>query len=242
VTTLHPSEVGDSSLLGRQSLPIGDPEQIHLEGQSAGAHIVHQLLHHAARQAPSKAPFVTAFLQSNAIVANPVDPAFKNDQFRQLCVALGVDANLPDVLDVLRDTSKVSTTRLIEAIQSMGASGIFRGVTGSDGWVRSDEMEYQRSGGLAEGLRSAGVKCVIVGDVLHEVSCSFRKCTISLMKQDDFYQRAYPCRSIDDLLPNLERFYRPESARSILASYPRLVDGASIGEVDRLQGRVSVDL
>jgi len=62
------------------------------------------------------------------------------------------------------------------------------------------------------------------------------------MYQDDFHQRAYPCRSIDDLLPNLERFYRPESARSILASYPRLVDGASIGEVDRLQGRVSVDL
>jgi hypothetical protein len=52
----------------------------------------------------------------------------------------------------------------------MGISSTFRGVIGSDGWVREDEMEYQHSGGLAEGLRSAGVKCVILGDVRDEVS------------------------------------------------------------------------
>jgi hypothetical protein len=56
----------------------------------------------------------------------------------------------------------------------MGASGTFRGVVGSDGWVRSDEMEYRRSGGLAKGLRSVGVKCVIMGDLLDEVRYSFR--------------------------------------------------------------------
>jgi carboxylesterase type B len=167
---LHHSEVRRFEYLDSHDSSTGDPEQIHLEGQSAGAHVVHQLLHYAARQAPAKAPFITALLMSNAIVANPVDPATKNDQFRQLCAALAVDPDRPDVLDVLRDTSKVSTSQLIEAVQCMGASGTFRGVFGSDGWVRSDEMEYQYSGGLARGLRSVGVKCVIVGDLLDEVS------------------------------------------------------------------------
>jgi hypothetical protein len=85
------------------------------------------------------------------------------------------------VLDNLRDPSKVSTDQLIEAVQGMGASGTFRGVVGSDGWVRNDEMEYQNSGGLANGLRSAGVRCVIMGDVLDEVIHPFRQCTTSLI-------------------------------------------------------------
>jgi hypothetical protein len=40
-------------------------------------------------------------------------------------------------------------------------------------------------------------------------------------------------------VPNLERFYPPDSARSILASYPRLAETASLAEINRLQGRVS---
>jgi len=55
-----------------------------------------------------------------------------------------------------------------------GPSGTFRGVVGSDEWVKSDEMEYQRSGGLAKGLRSAGIKCVITGDLLDEVCSLFQ--------------------------------------------------------------------
>lgn len=57
--------------------------------------------------------------------------------------------------------------------------------------------------------------------------------------QDAFYQIAYPCRSIDDLVPNLERFYPPERVQAILASYPPLAANASVNDIDRLQGRVS---
>jgi hypothetical protein len=132
--------------------------------------VVHQLLHHAARLAPAQAPFVTALLQSNAIVVNPVDPASRDDQFKQLCAALDIDAGRPDVLEVLRDTSLLSTEQLLHAVQVMSTFGTFRGVAGSDGWVRSDEMEYQHSGRLAKDLDLAGVRCVILGDVRDEVS------------------------------------------------------------------------
>lgn len=113
---------------------------------------------------------------SNAIVADPVDPASKNVQFKQLCAALSIDPARPDVLDILRDSSVVSTDQLIQAVQDMGTSGTFRGVRGSDDWVRGDEMQYQHSGGLANGLRLAGVKCVVMGDLQDEVSLCLLVC------------------------------------------------------------------
>jgi len=47
----------------------GDPENIQLTGLSAGAHSVHQLLHHASQLPNGKrAPFHSAIMQSNAIL------------------------------------------------------------------------------------------------------------------------------------------------------------------------------
>jgi hypothetical protein len=51
----------------------------------------------------------------------------------------------------------------------MGSLSTFRGVSEVDGFVAHDQMNYQKSGRLATGLRQAGVKCVIVGDVKDEV-------------------------------------------------------------------------
>jgi hypothetical protein len=90
---------------------------------------------------------------------------------KELCSAFGIDYNAPDVLEQLRDTSKISTERLMEAVQSGGDAITYRGVAGIDGWVRKDMMDYQESGGLARDLKSAGVKCVITGDVRDEVRC-----------------------------------------------------------------------
>jgi hypothetical protein len=107
---------------------------------------------------------------SNAILTDPLPPSSRRDQFAAFCRALGADPSSPAILEELRDTTRYPTARLIEAVQAMEGLSTFRGVVGEDGWNRADEMEYQQSGGLAAGLKAAGVKCVIMGDVRDEVS------------------------------------------------------------------------
>ena len=108
-------------------------------------------------------------LQSNAVISDPVQPAERNCQVQDLCKSLGIDYNAPDLLEQLRDTSKVTTEQLMKAVQGDGDAATYRGVAGPDGWVRSDMMAYQQSGRLASDLKRAGVKCVITGDVRDEV-------------------------------------------------------------------------
>jgi len=51
---------------------IGDPDNVQIMGLSAGAHSVHQILHHASRLPKGlKAPFRSAVLMSNALVSVP---------------------------------------------------------------------------------------------------------------------------------------------------------------------------
>lgn len=48
---------------------LGDPTNIQLTGLSAGAHSVHQILHHVSRLPEGEtSPFQSAMLQSNAIL------------------------------------------------------------------------------------------------------------------------------------------------------------------------------
>ncbi|KAK4689641.1 hypothetical protein P7C73_g460, partial [Tremellales sp. Uapishka_1] len=204
----------------------GDPDQIHLSGLSGGAHLVHQLLHQAARLAPQPSPFVTALLQSNAILTNPLAPSTRDEQFQAFCEQLRIDHTLPDILEQLRDTTKFPTQAVISAVQSMGNLCTFRGVIGTDGWNRADEMEYQQSGRMAADLKSAGVRCVIMGDVRDE---------------DFFYSYVHPCQGPSDILPNLERYYPAEQSKRLLAAYPALAVDASPAECDRLQGRILAD-
>ncbi|WVQ68653.1 uncharacterized protein L199_006862 [Kwoniella botswanensis] len=204
----------------------GDPSQIHLSGLSGGGHVVHQLIHQAARLAPAKAPFVTAHLQSNAILASPVTPATRNIQFAALCKAIGIDPATPDVLGRLRDTNEFPTDKLIKAVQNMGELCTFRGVVGDDGWVRADQVEFQHNGGLAKGLREAGVRCIIAGDVRDE---------------DFFYKGVHLSKTKADLVPNIARYYPYEQSERFLASYGELSDDASVEEINTLLGRILAD-
>ncbi|WVW85202.1 hypothetical protein I302_107240 [Kwoniella bestiolae CBS 10118] len=204
----------------------GDPAQVHLSGLSGGGHVVHQLVHQAARLAPAKAPFVTAHLQSNAILASPVSPATRNVQFDALCEAIGLDPKAPDVLEKLRDTTEFPTANLIKAVQSMGELCTFRGVIGNDGWVREDQVEFQHSGGLAKGLAAAGVKCIIAGDVRDE---------------DFFYKGVHFSQTKAELVPNIARYYPYEQSERFLASYGEIPEGASVDEINTLLGRILAD-
>ena len=49
--------------------PSGDPNNIQIAGDSAGAHSVHSILHYVSHLPDGqKAPFQSAMLQSNAIL------------------------------------------------------------------------------------------------------------------------------------------------------------------------------
>ncbi|BEI84548.1 hypothetical protein CcaverHIS002_0411520 [Cutaneotrichosporon cavernicola] len=122
----------------------GDPTQIHLSGLSGGAHIVHQLLHRAARG--QDAAFVSATLQSNAILTDPLSRHAREDQFAQLASALGLDPNDPLVVERMRDREQIPTGRLIAAIEGMGTESTFRGV--ADDLHGRDQMAFQASGGI----------------------------------------------------------------------------------------------
>lgn len=190
----------------------GDPAQVHISGLSGGAHVVHQLLHHAART--GQAPFVTATLQSNAILTDPLTPAERREQFDELCGVLGISLEGADArtkaLSILKDRSLTPTSALIAAVEKMGAASTFRGVV-EDGWLDADQMGFQASGGLARGLAAAGVRAVILGDVRDEAH---------------FYAGAHVCRRPEDLLPNVARYYPMEIAQRLLASYPPMPESA----------------
>ncbi|WVQ72669.1 hypothetical protein IAR50_002228 [Cryptococcus sp. DSM 104548] len=204
----------------------GDPAQIHLSGLSGGAHVVHQLIHQAARLAPAPAPFITAHLQSNAILADPLTPAARRDQFSAFCQALGANPASPNILEELRDTTKYPTRMMMTAVQNMGELCTFRGVVGSDGWVRADQMEFQQSGGLARGLKQAGVKCIVAGDVRDE---------------DSFYRGVHPSKTYDELVPNIARYYPHEQSQRFLDSYPPIPRDSPPEQLDDRLGRVLAD-
>jgi carboxylesterase type B len=158
----------------------GDPNQVHLSGLSAGAHTVHQILHRTARlcpepvgtnaahcHSPPQALFITATMHSNALITTPPLRSSKRHQVEVLWHQLGLHTELSHALDALR---QVPSDDLFAAVSRMGPLSTFRGVCEVDGFVAHDLMEFQKSGQLALGLRKAGVKCVIVGDVKDEVS------------------------------------------------------------------------
>lgn len=160
----------------------------------------------------------------------------------ELCQRLGIDHTAPDVLEQLRDTSRVSTEALIAAVQGDGDATTYRGIQGTDGWLGADMMGYQRSGGLARGLREAGVKCIIAGDVRDEVSNLTVTTDLTEPVRADwqvsFYRTVHPCETKADLKIHLDRFYPEDTSRRLLAAYPPLPDSASPGECDELLGRV----
>ncbi|EKD05160.1 hypothetical protein A1Q2_00546 [Trichosporon asahii var. asahii CBS 8904] len=170
----------------------GDAAQVHLSGLSGGAHLCHQLLHHAAREGGkgNKAPFISCLLQSNAILGDPVPASERQVNFDSLCRKLGLNPRQPGILDALRDEALVPTLRLMRAVDSLGVLGTFRCVV-EPGWVEADTMAYQATR-MGDDLRAAGVVIVVVGEVLQE---------------EVFYATTHATPTPADIAPNLHRYF-----------------------------------
>ncbi|KAJ3545625.1 hypothetical protein NMY22_g2360 [Coprinellus aureogranulatus] len=183
----------------------GDPKNIQITGLSAGAHSVHQILHHAANLPECiPAPFTSAVLQSNAILMDPKSPKEFRPQFEALCRALGLDPDAEDVVQTLKDPAKVpwnAITKVIEE-EKLGPYGTFRGCLSSD-WIKVSPgpMERQRDGSFAAALKEHGVKFVVVGEVIDEWY---------------LYSIAHPISSTDDFVPNLERYFSPQFVAEVM--------------------------
>ncbi|GLB41542.1 putative carboxylesterase family protein [Lyophyllum shimeji] len=205
----------------------GNPDDIQVTGLSAGAHSVHQLLHHASRLPEGqKAPFHSAVLQSNAILTNPQTTEEYRAQFRALCLALDLDPGAPDILTTLRDPVKVpwsAITRVIET-EALGAYGTFRGCLTED-WLGTspDPITWQRTGGLAKGLREHGVRSVVVGDLAEEWY---------------LYSIAHPVHTTAGIAPNLRRYFPRDVVDGFLGKWRRIPDDAGSDVVQKLFGEI----
>ncbi|OSX61281.1 hypothetical protein POSPLADRAFT_1146954 [Postia placenta MAD-698-R-SB12] len=141
----------------------GDPSNIQITGLSAGAHSVHQLLHHASHLPEGEsAPFQSAVLQSNAILTVPKTPRELRPQFQALCHALGLESSSPDILTTLRDSSRLPASKITHVIETdaLGVEhGTFRGCL-DDSWLPTtpDPMIWQRSGDFVS-QGDAGSSC-----------------------------------------------------------------------------------
>ncbi|KAI0667255.1 carboxylesterase [Trametes maxima] len=186
----------------------GDPDNVQITGLSAGAHSVHQLLHHASRLPDGeKAPFRSAILQSNAIVTTPKTPAELRPQFEALCRALYLDPLAPDILETLQDPHRVPWSVITHAIDTGALGtiyGTFRGAWEPTWLGDSDTMTWQRSGGFAKGLTDHGVRAVVVGDLTEEWYV---------------YSLSHPVASVSDIVTNLERYYQEDVVHKMLEVY-----------------------
>lgn len=136
--------------------------------------------------------------------ADPKPPQELRPQFEALCKALGLNPDAEDVLEELRDPSKVpwqSITKVIEE-EKLGPHGTFRGCL-SDDWVQTSpgSMERQRNGSFAQDLKKHGVKYIVMGDVSEEWY---------------LYSIAHPIETVEDFVPNLERYFSPDFVAKLM--------------------------
>ncbi|KAG6876700.1 hypothetical protein C0993_000981 [Termitomyces sp. T159_Od127] len=205
----------------------GNQDDIQISGLSAGAHSVHQLLHRASHLSQGrKAPFSSAILQSNAILTNPKTPEEYRVQFNALCHALNLDPEAADILEILRDPLKVPWSSITHVIETdiLGINGTFRGCLADD-WLPTspDPLTWQRSGGLAKGLRAHGVRSVVIGD---------------LSEEWHLYSIAHPIFTPHDIIPNLTRYFPKDVAEKFVGAWRKLSEDADIKEVEKFYGEI----
>ncbi|KAG6335996.1 hypothetical protein ID866_3091 [Astraeus odoratus] len=194
----------------------GDPKNVRLTGLSAGAHSVHQILHYISRQPEGQmSPIRTAILQSNAILytssAVPKTPAELRAQFEALCRAVELDPKATDILETLRDPSRVPAKLLMHVIETdnIGVeNGTFRGCLD------------------ARKLREKGVRGISIGDLSEEWY---------------LYAIAHRVDGPQDLLPNILRYYPPPIVEDLMKMYRSLPDCATAEEAQRLMGDILSD-
>ncbi|TFK69097.1 carboxylesterase [Pluteus cervinus] len=202
----------------------GDIDDIQLTGLSAGAHSVHQILHHASNLSRGhQAPFNSALLQSNAILINPKTPEELRPQFHALCHALKLDPDDPNVLTTLSDPAQVPASEITRVIETekLGVYGTFRGCLNEDWIPRAPApMEWQRSGGLARGLQACGVHSIVIGNLSEEWY---------------LYSIAHDVPNPEDLAPNLLRYFPEPIVQGMIQRYNKSVHA---GNPQRLFGEI----
>jgi hypothetical protein len=157
---------------------------------------------------------------------DPKTPSQLQPQFNALCQALKLDPEAPDTLSTIKDPIRTPwslITHLIET-DALGQFGTFRGASSAD-WVTVNPglMEWQRSGGLARGLKEHGVKSILIGDLIDEWY---------------LYSIAHPINGPSDLLPNLERYFPKAVAEHMIDAFPQLSKDAGSKEATRLYGDI----
>ncbi|EIW75118.1 carboxylesterase [Coniophora puteana RWD-64-598 SS2] len=210
----------------------GDVDDIRLSGLSAGAHSVHQILHHVSHlPAGQVAPFHSVQMQSNGFLTTPKSLAELRPQYHDLCTALGLSPTDPSTLEKLRDPSQISASKLTDLITSeeLGMHGTFRGAL--DGtWLPTsvDPMAWQRSGALARALKAKGVRSISIGDLTEEWY---------------LYAIAHPVHAPRDAYTNMLRYYPESVVRALFDAYAKrgVTPGETAASAFDYMGRVVAD-
>jgi hypothetical protein len=137
----------------------------------------------------------------------------------------------PNALDTLKDPKKVPWESIAKAIESSSSIGTFRGCLDGD-WLplSPDPMVWQRTGGLAAGLKRVGVDSIVVGDlseewylyaIAHPITCP--------TNVRENLLRYYPSHRVDDLL----KLYQPplSDKSSQEECFKRFGEALSAGQV-----------
>ncbi|KAF4459812.1 carboxylesterase-lipase family [Fusarium albosuccineum] len=147
------------------SLFGGDPDNITLAGRSAGAYSVEaQMLHDFRKPGPKTSLYRRAFMDSNAIPAQPKSLEDIQVQFDELCAYFKVDESWSGdkKLESLR---KLSAQDLLEAIHKL-KHHTFRPVT-DDLFFHSGMTEYLQSKEFANEFKARNYN-LLIGEVANE--------------------------------------------------------------------------
>ncbi|KAF8528531.1 carboxylesterase [Hysterangium stoloniferum] len=207
----------------------GNPNDIRISGLSAGAHSVHQLLHHVARlPAGVNSPFQRVCMQSNAIATNPKTPRELRPQYEALLRSVGLNPADSSSLSAIKNVNQVTSQTLTDTIaSSLVAHGTFRGA--SDGEFlpgAKGEMEFQASGRFAKAIAEKGIKSIVVGDLTEEWY---------------LYSIAHPINSSKDIEENLKRYYPDYIVKTLVKAYGELPPNLSGDKYAELFGRILSD-
>lgn len=160
----------------------------------------------------------------------PKTPAELRPQFEALCLALSLDPKAPDILDILRDPTKVPAETLMHVIGTCKPGtehSAYRSCL--DGaWMSNDPdpMTWQRTGDLARKLLDKGVKAIAIGDL-----------------PDEWYIYAigHEVNGLQDVMPNLLRWYPRTVAEKLMSLHKSLPDSATADEARKLTGKILSD-
>ncbi|KAH7029874.1 Alpha/Beta hydrolase protein [Microdochium trichocladiopsis] len=145
----------------------GDPDNITLAGRSAGAYSVEAQMLYELRRSDAdsdRSLYRRAFMDSNAIPAQPKSLADAEPQFDELCTHFSIPSILPaaERLSKLRD---VSAEDLVAALEKL-ENHTFRPVT-DDIFIHDGMVQYLSSSEFGLAFKERGYK-LLIGEVLNE--------------------------------------------------------------------------